>query len=124
MKPLHNRGTRVPAKTIKEFFVAFRPSRGGGLSPAAARPSRTGNSKETTTMHPFLTQLRTLHAAALIATIGLSASASGVITVDPATSVTAGTQPSGLAAGNFDADGDVDLVTTVAEWWPAASTAT
>jgi hypothetical protein len=59
------------------------------------------------------TKLHAPHAAALIAAIGLSASALGVLAVDPATSVTAGTQPSGLASGDFDGDGDRDLVTTV-----------
>jgi hypothetical protein len=59
------------------------------------------------------TKLHAPHAAALIAAIGLSASASGQISVDPATSVPAGTQPSGLASGDFDGDLDRDLVTTV-----------
>jgi hypothetical protein len=59
------------------------------------------------------TKLHAPHAAALIAAIGLSASALGVLAVDPATNVTAGTQPSGLASGDFDGDGDRDLVTTV-----------
>ncbi|MHC4613222.1 MAG: hypothetical protein ACYTAU_06590, partial [Planctomycetota bacterium] len=113
MKPLHSRGTGVPAETIKDFFVAFRPQRGGGLLPAAARPRHPDLSKENLTMHPSETKLHAPHAAALIAAIGLSASALGVLSVDPATSVGAGTQPSGLASGDFDGDGDRDLVTTV-----------
>ncbi|MHC4421705.1 MAG: FG-GAP-like repeat-containing protein [Planctomycetota bacterium] len=58
-------------------------------------------------------KLHAPHAAALLAAIGLSASALGALTVDPATSVSAGTQPSGLASGDFDGDLDRDLVTTV-----------
>jgi hypothetical protein len=49
----------------------------------------------------------------LIAAMGLSASALGVLAVDPATNVTVGIQPSGIAAGDFDGDNDTDLATTV-----------
>jgi hypothetical protein len=50
---------------------------------------------------------------ALIAALGLSTTAFGALSVDPATSVAVGTQPSGLAVGDFDGDGDPDLATTV-----------
>ena len=58
-------------------------------------------------------------AAALIAAIGLSASALGALSVDPATSVTAGSQPSGLASGDFDGDGTVgvgDFLFLLSNW--------
>jgi hypothetical protein len=58
-------------------------------------------------------KIRIPRATALIAALGLTTAAFGVLSVDPATNVAVGTQPSGLAAGDFDGDGDRDLVTTV-----------
>jgi hypothetical protein len=63
-------------------------------------------------LHPDL-NIRIRHATALIAAAGLSAAALGVISVDPPTNVAVGTNPSGVAAGDFDGDGDRDLVTTI-----------
>jgi hypothetical protein len=48
-----------------------------------------------------------------LAGLALGSAAFGQFSMDPAASYLAGTQPSGMAAGDFDGDGDMDLATTV-----------
>lgn len=51
--------------------------------------------------------------AALLSLAAIAPSAFGQFTVDPAVNYAIGTQPSGMAVGDFDGDGDVDLATTI-----------
>ena len=50
----------------------------------------------------------------MIASLRLTVpSAHAQIIIDPATNYAVGTQPSGIASGDFDNDGDMDVATTV-----------
>lgn len=65
-------------------------------------------------MDSRMRKINTLLGFATLTSIGFVAPmAQAQFTVDPAQNVFVGTQPSGVAAGDFDNDGDIDLATTV-----------
>lgn len=65
-------------------------------------------------MYSRIRKINTLLGFATLTSIGLVAPiAQAQFVVDPAQNVLVGTQPSGVAAGDFDNDGDIDLATTV-----------
>lgn len=65
-------------------------------------------------MESRMRKINSLLRCATLASIGfVSPLANAQFIVDPAQNVLVGTQPSGMAAGDFDNDGDIDLATTV-----------
>lgn len=59
-------------------------------------------------------KINTLIGCSILTSVGLvNTQAQAQFVVDPAQNIAVGTQPSGMAAGDFDSDGDIDLATTV-----------